>query len=57
MSNGKLSWRNKIEIRLEDDQITFEFASLFKVHDQNIPYVFGNAHLFKIPTTACNTKT
>jgi orotidine-5'-phosphate decarboxylase len=54
MSNGKLSWRNKIEIRYEDDQITVEFASLFKVHDQIIDYVLGNAHLFRIPTTAYN---
>jgi orotidine-5'-phosphate decarboxylase len=54
VSNGKFTWYNKVKIFHEDEGITYEFASLFTVYDQNMRCVLGNAHLFKVRGEAVN---
>jgi orotidine-5'-phosphate decarboxylase len=52
MSRGRVSWRQKIEVRFEDDRYVVEGSSTFVVHDANIAYTLGNAHLFSVPAAA-----
>src|SRR4051794_24428756 len=52
MSTGILTWQVRVEIRYQNDRVIFEVASTFEVHDRNVQYVLGNAHLFDLPSNA-----